>query len=484
MSAAIMPAQHRLRQTARAAETQNAFHVLHLCGRHFFVGDFAFTIVVAREPRKEACWRKLFAVAHYDVLLRPRKSAERVHGLHLAGFVDHEQVKFERAGFEELRHGKRAHHEDWFDGLHDRTRILEQLAHGTMPPLAFQLGKQHARSAQPGMTRGQPIVVFCQHPVFREREPIFVGAAKLLDDALVLHTVKLCEFRSCLHRLAEQPAEIRTVEHVRSSGVRQTAIFHRLDYRPKTELAGTNGAEVPSIPARQVFQPFTPLRETFAQRSEWHALHLGASKCRNQVQRHLVFHRFRCTPRLVQSLFDRYTHGGEVFMAVEFAEGLAKLRNDTCLRLAANPCDYGRELVPIRILSTPCAAESLTALFRMFTQDEQVPPRDNQVVQQRYTLTVNGRRLTAEQSAQHHHAATVPAIQKAEERFTVSRDARARLRDLVTIEIEIKSRIGHASRELLAQRCESAAVLYKIARPFNTRVPHAVAERIAVERRC
>jgi hypothetical protein len=40
------------------------------------------------------------SVAYDHVLLRPRERAKRVHWLHLAGFIDHQQIKVKRTRFE------------------------------------------------------------------------------------------------------------------------------------------------------------------------------------------------------------------------------------------------------------------------------------------------------------------------------------------------------------------------------------------------
>ena len=60
-----------------------------------------------------------------------------------------------------------------------------------------------------------------EHTVFRECETIHVGVAELLDDAIVLHAVKLRECRSRSHRFAEQSAKMRSVKYVRGGSVRQ-----------------------------------------------------------------------------------------------------------------------------------------------------------------------------------------------------------------------------------------------------------------------
>ncbi|MEO7035880.1 MAG: hypothetical protein ABI548_18235 [Polyangiaceae bacterium] len=74
----------------------------------------------------------MFLVADHDDLFATRYRAERIHRLHLTGFIDEKQIEFDGARMKELGHRNGAHHEHWLNGLNAAARLGEQLTQGQM----------------------------------------------------------------------------------------------------------------------------------------------------------------------------------------------------------------------------------------------------------------------------------------------------------------------------------------------------------------
>ena len=69
---------------------------------------------------------------------------ERVDRLHLARFVDHQDVKLNRPGSQELCDRQRTHHEDWFDRLDRLASLLDEPANREVAPSLFKLAPQRS----------------------------------------------------------------------------------------------------------------------------------------------------------------------------------------------------------------------------------------------------------------------------------------------------------------------------------------------------
>jgi len=140
MPAAIMPAQHAGRQTARGEQAKNAFDVRD--ARSFIV----VRICIAAGHFREKCrWRKLFGVANNDYLLGARDRAQCVDRLDLAGFIHDQQVEFENARRQKLRDRQRTHHKHGLQRLHGRARPFHQSADRHMPAFLRDFATQDTK---------------------------------------------------------------------------------------------------------------------------------------------------------------------------------------------------------------------------------------------------------------------------------------------------------------------------------------------------
>ena len=107
MPAAVVPAEHPLREAACDEEAEDALDVSNSGGIFLF---FVRVTDIGGHFGEESCRRKLTFIADDDHLTATRDGTKGVHRLYLTGLIHHEQIKGKLARRQELGDGKRTHH--------------------------------------------------------------------------------------------------------------------------------------------------------------------------------------------------------------------------------------------------------------------------------------------------------------------------------------------------------------------------------------
>ena len=262
MPAAIMPTQHGRWQAARIAKAKDAFHIPRrdniggiLCGFFAFITGHAL---------KEARGRHLLVIADNHHLPAARNGAECIHRLHLARFINDQQIKGKPGlqpmrGAQELRDRKRAHHENRLGFLHCLGSAQKQFAHRQMAALLFHLSAQnrHPRRAIAHFLHALRMGIGRFRTSQRNACPI--GFAEILNQPIRRRTIKGREFRVLRHGSAQQAFMQREGKHILRRFGRHTAISQALQQRLQPRGNGSSAA--PAKPGIERFRRRRPIAQ-------------------------------------------------------------------------------------------------------------------------------------------------------------------------------------------------------------------------------
>ncbi len=121
-----MPSKHPLRGAFRVEEAENTLDV----GGCEQVLIFRLHHRISRDAVEEARWWKLLIVTNDDRLAAADDRSERLYRLHLARFIEHDDVELDASRRKVGGNRHRAHHENRLDCLNRSSGLRDDLPDG------------------------------------------------------------------------------------------------------------------------------------------------------------------------------------------------------------------------------------------------------------------------------------------------------------------------------------------------------------------